>query len=153
MYLLSSPTFCLKIEFFVALRITGPAVTVAPIISKRPLETVRPPVAQSSAHKTPMTLSSSTLLSEINVLPSPFVSINMAASESLGYSTPLTEKVLRSRRRDALCAAADVVSSALLPTYNRSYATRYDVFPIEMHYLHSWVLFLQHGNMMTSIQL
>lgn len=71
-----------------------------------------------------MTHSFSAVLPEINASPSPFHSINTAASELLGYTSPFTARVLRSQRHVAVRAATNVASSALLPTSDPFNVTR-----------------------------
>ena len=84
---------------------------------------VRPLKAHNTSLGTPMIHSFSNVLSEINALPSPFVTIELVASESLERNSHLTERALRSQSRDAVRATAEVLSSALLPSFDHARVT------------------------------
>ena len=81
----------------------------------------------------PLTVSISKVLSDIDALPSPPYSSVVATTEPLACASPLTERALRSQRRDALHATHDVVAVSS-PAAVRSHDTLAEVkFALEFH--------------------
>ena len=115
----SSPAPLTEHDVLTVLPITGLAVNTALVAASQPPTAAserssnsfgtRPRTALIAPHTTPLAKSFSAVLSDIDALPSPLTSINAATSDSFSCASPLTERALRYRRRDALRAARDVV--------------------------------------------
>ena len=96
-------------------------LTVSPLIdpAASTASSVQSPTMISGA---PLTVSISKVLSDIDALPSPLCSPANVTTEPLVCASPLTERALRSQRRDALRAASDMVVTPSLDTV-RSHPT------------------------------
>ena len=90
-------------------------LTVSPLIGPATCtaSSVQSPTILSG---TPLTASISKVLLDIDALPSPPCSLAIVTTEPLGCASPLTERALRSQRRDALRATCDVAVARSLDT-------------------------------------
>ena len=112
----ASPVFTLPSEADVlpASPPIGPAVCTASLrlpITVSPARSVSPVRSLPLPSETPLTLQTSPVHSDIEILPPPPCSSVATTTASLACASPLTERALRSQRRDALRATHDAVSS------------------------------------------
>ena len=103
----SSPALPSETDVLEVSPFTDLAVCTASTASQRH-PAIRPRVVQNDSHSTPLAKSTSAVLLDIDALPSPSASSDIDTTEPLECASPLTERVLRYQRRDALRATHDV---------------------------------------------